>query len=199
MLLAKDGVETVQTRTSFCAPVYPPSNMLLWLQWTSLLLFGFTAEANVTTATDDDPTDTLRVLVGVVMPKYAGSNIHTYKICQDLLLCVPGVPVSTFDSIFKQTSQSITPVSQNTHNILYSDVTEIVDSQNWDPDRVWAEMTSNLVKGIPEPLVIVKNITNGLTRNSVTLGPKQWRKDYGDLLNPFTLFLTPKHCQFKGC
>ena len=199
MLLAKDEVETVHKWTSFCAPVYPPSNMLLWLLWTSLLLFGFTTEANVTTDTDDDPTDNLRVLVGVVMPKYAGSNIHTYKICQDFLLCLPGVPVSTFDSIFKQTSQTITPVSQNTHNILYSDVTEIVNSQNWDPDRVRAEMTSNLVKGIPEPLVIVKNSTNGLTRNSVTLGPKQRREDYGDLLYPFTLFLTPKHCPFKGC
>ena len=46
-------------------------------------------------------------------------------------------------------------------------------------------MTSNLVKGIPQPLVIVRDFKS--KTDKVTLGPEQQTKDYGDLLDGYTV------------
>ena len=46
-----------------------------------------------------------------------------------------------------------------------------------------AEMTSNLVKGIPQPLVVVRDIKS--KTDKVTMGPEQRPKDYGDLLDGY--------------
>ena len=120
------------------------------------------------------------------MPKDAFSNLHTFKICKENN-CVPGTTIATFGRLGPTDQQQIStkPVSKETHSILYSHVTDIMNSQNWGPENLRAEMTSTLVKGIPQPLIIIRNIKNGA--EEVTLGPEQRREDYGDLLERFTV------------
>ena len=133
----------------------------------------------------DCPEVKIKILVGVIMPQYVASNIHTYKICLDKK-CVPGYPIVTFGSVRQQNNPKLSAkgvISKKSHSILYSDVTEIVNSQDWDPDKIRAEMTSNLVKGIPQPLVVVRDIKS--KTDKVTLGPQQRPKDYGDLLDGY--------------
>ena len=72
----------------------------------------------------DCPEVKIKILVGVIMPQYVASNIHTYKLCLDKK-CVPGYPIATFGS-FKQQNNPKLPekggISKKSHTILYSDV-----------------------------------------------------------------------------
>ena len=116
-----------------------------------------------------------RVIVGVIMPQLIKSDIHTYEICQDEE-CVPGGSVSTFG--YKEDIDTEKKVSKKTHVILYDEITDLVKSIRWTADKMEARMTTNLVTGMPQPLVIVRSNE----KESVLLPPKQRREDYGDLL-----------------
>ena len=124
-----------------------------------------------------------KILVGVVMPKYVASNLHTFKICQDKV-CVPGFTIATFGS-GKQKILENRGISKKSHTIIYSDVTETVNSKGWDPEKVYAEMTSFLVKGTPKPLVIIRNIKSSAEK--IKLGPQQRAEDYGDLMDGYSV------------
>ena len=119
-----------------------------------------------------------RFIVGVIMPKNIKSNFHTYKVCQEKE-CVPGGSVSTFG--YKEQEDTEKRVSKENHMVLYDEITELVKSKKWTAEKIEALMTTNLVTGMPQPLIIVRSND----KETVMLGPQQRREDYGDLLDDF--------------
>ena len=121
-----------------------------------------------------------RTIVGIIVPKKVASDVHTFEICQDKE-CIPGGSVSTFG--YKEKEISGARVSKESHRVLYTEITELVRSKKWKAEKLEAHMTTNLVEGMPQPLVIVRSNEKEI----VTLGPQQKREDYGDLLDFFYL------------
>ena len=116
-----------------------------------------------------------RTIVGVIMPNGIKSEFHTYEICHEKV-CVPGGTVATFG--YKEQKDTAKTVSKKTHRVMYDEITELVVSLKWTPFKISAHMTSNFVKDIPQPLVIIRQDV----KEMIMLGPEMNREDYGDLI-----------------
>ena len=68
-----------------------------------------------------------------------------------------------------------------------TDVTDLVKKQGWNgrEKSLVARLTSNAVKNLPEPVVIVEQMGK-MGRARIILNPKENRRSYGDLLEKYS-------------
>ena len=125
-------------------------------------------------ATDKDGKSLVKVFVGVVLPKVAPSGINAFDLCQDEK-CVNAGMVGTLG---KTTTHADNPseaqIDDKNFYITEVDVTEVMDKQGWTLKKpLVAKMTNSMVGGLPEPVVIVKELGKGgkVVRRNVTLSP----------------------------
>ena len=75
-------------------------------------------------------------------------------------------------------------MDSDTHKLTEFDVTDLMDEQGWDvEDDVEAVLTSSLVEGLPQPVIIRKF---GQAKE-VKLPKGQTLEDYGDLLDDYSI------------
>ena len=76
-------------------------------------------------------------------------------------------------------------VDSSSHKLTEYDVTDLVDEQGWDlEDDLQAVLTSSLVEGLPEP-VIIRRFRGQL--GEVKIPRDQTLADYGDLLDNYSI------------
>ena len=128
------------------------------------------------------------VLVGVILPKKAPSGIHTFELCLGSK-CIPAGQVATFGA---GSSTSSKRVDTNTHKVVEYDVTDLVNSARWlyeNVDRLTSRLTSNVVEGLPGPIVIkrARVSSGGGSGGQVRLPGGHRLEDYGNLLEKYDI------------
>ena len=123
-----------------------------------------------------------RIFIGVVTPKMMPSGFTTFDLCL-AGRCVDAGKVASFGSrTFSSTSQE---VDSSTHKLTEYDVTDLVAEQSWDMDYdLQALLTSSLVEGLPEP-VIIRRFRG--QPGEVDMPTGQTIADYGDLLDDYSI------------
>ena len=122
------------------------------------------------------------IFVGVVTRKMMPSGFTTFDLCL-AGTCVEAGRLASFGSRNTNTSPT-QEVDSDTHKLTEFDVTDLMDEQGWDvADDVQAVLTSSLVEGLPQPVIISKfgqakevKLPKGLTL-----------EDYGDLLDEYSI------------
>ena len=80
---------------------------------------------------------------------------------------------------YRNLSSTSEEVDSSSHKLTEYDVTDLVDEQNWDVDgELQAVLTSNLVAGLPEPVII--------RRFRGQPGEVEVPRGYGDLLDSYS-------------
>ena len=127
-------------------------------------------------------TPRTRIFIGVVTPKMMPSGFTTFDLCL-AGRCVDAGKVASFGSrTFSSTSQE---VDSSTHKLTEYDVTDLVAEQSWDVDNdLQALLTSSLVEGLPEP-VIIRRFRG--QPGEVDMPTGQTIADYGDLLDDYSI------------
>jgi len=122
-----------------------------------------------------------RILIGVVTPKMMPSGFTTFDLCK-AGRCVEAGKVASFGVRMANSSQE---VDSSSHKLTEYDVTDLVDEQGWDlEDDLQAVLTSSLVEGLPQPLVIRR--FRGQP-GEVKMPRDQTLADYGDLLDNYSI------------
>jgi len=86
---------------------------------------------------------------------------------------------------FRNLSSTSQEVDSSSHKLTEYDVTDLVDKQSWDvDDELQAVLTSSLVAGLPEP-VIIRRFQGQPGEVQVPRG--QTLEDYGDLLDSYSI------------
>ena len=122
-----------------------------------------------------------RILIGVVTPKMMPSGFTTFDLCK-AGRCVEAGKVASFGVRMANSSQE---VDSSSHKLTEYDVTDLVDEQGWDlEDDLQAVLTSSLVEGLPEP-VIIRRFRG--QPGEVKIPRDQTLADYGDLLDNYSI------------
>ena len=128
------------------------------------------------------PRRPAEVFVGVVLPKMAPTGIHIFQICLGNR-CISAGQVATFGSSMSSTSSQ--RVDTSTHMVVEYDVTELVDSLGWFGLELTARLTSSVVAGLPEPVVIER--FGGSSGGEINLAKGDNLADYGNLLEKYDI------------
>ena len=126
--------------------------------------------------------EVVRIFIGVVTPKMMPSGFTTFDLCLGGT-CVEAGRLASFGSRNANTS-STQEVNSDTHKLTEFDVSDLLDEQGWNIfSPLEAVLTSSLVEGLPQPVIISKfgqakevKLPKGLTL-----------KDYGDLLDEYSI------------
>ena len=122
------------------------------------------------------------------MPRAAPSGVSAFDLCQGGK-CVEGGEVSTFGSTFEPVNNTQSRIDDKSFLLVETEVTHIVDEQGWTLKKpLVAKMTSTMVRNLPPPVVILKEIGKGGIAVSwkVTLSPGEERRHYGNLLQKYS-------------
>ena len=123
-----------------------------------------------------------RIYIGVVTPTMMPSGFTTFDLCL-AGRCVDAGKVASFGS--RNPSSTSQDVDSSTHKLTENDVTDLVADQSWDVDNdLQAVLTSSLVGGLPEP-VIIRRFQG--QPGEVELPKGQTLADYGDLLDSYSI------------
>ena len=122
-----------------------------------------------------------RIFIGLVTPKMMPSGYTTFNLCQ-LGRCVEAGKKASFGSP-NSNSISSQNVDSSSHRLTEYDVTDLVAEQRWDVlDPLEARLTSSLVEGLPQPVIIVRYQGGP---GEVHMPQGQNGADYGDLLDRY--------------
>ena len=131
----------------------------------------------------------VKVLVGVVLSKDSPSGINAFDLCQGGE-CVKADHVSTFGISSKRADKpSEERIDKKNYQLTEVDVTAVMEKQGWTLEKdLTAKMTSTMMEGLPEPVVILKELgkSGKIVQSKVTLSPKEKRSRYGDLLEGYS-------------
>merc|ERR1711962_579424 len=131
---------------------------------------------------DSSVRERMVISIGVVTRKMMPSGFTTFDLCSGGT-CVEAGRLASFGSRDVNTS-STQEVDSDTHKLTEFDVTDLMDEQGWDvEDDVQAVLTSSLVGGLPQPVIISKF---GQAKE-VKLPKGQTLEDYGDLLDEYSI------------
>ena len=122
------------------------------------------------------------------MPRIAPSGISTFDLCQGGK-CVEGGKVATFGSTSVPVENHKSQIDDKNFQLMKTQVTHIVDEQGWTLKKpLVAKMTSTMVRNLPKPVVILKEIGKGgiVVNWKVTLSPGEERRHYGNLLQKYS-------------
>ena len=127
-------------------------------------------------------TVSLRILIGVILPKTMPSGYTTFDLCL-AGRCVKAGKVTSFGS--RNSSSFSQEIDSSSHRLREVDVTDLVEKQGWDvEDNLQAVLTSSLVAGLPTPVIVRK--FQGLP-GEVQVPSGQTLEDYGDLLDSYSI------------
>ena len=123
-----------------------------------------------------------RIFIGVITPKMMPSGFTTFDLCL-AGRCVEAGKEASFG--FRNLSSTSQEVDSSSHKLTEYDVTDLVDEQSWSvDDELQAVLTSSLVTGLPEP-VIIRRFRGQPGEVQVPRG--QTLEDYGDLLDSYSI------------
>ena len=135
-----------------------------------------------------------RVSVGLVLPLVAPSGMNTFELCQDGK-CVEAGRLGTFGAPSKSNSSGNDyqeseppPIDEKNYFLRDTDVTAVVDEQGWTLKKpLEARMTSSVLDNLPDPVVIVKQLSKEgkVEKASLYLSPKEYPRRYGNLLKKY--------------
>ena len=132
----------------------------------------------------------VKVYVGVVMPRLAPGGIHTFNLCQDGN-CVKGGRASTWGA-FNDVWPKLQPgevVDDEKFLIYEAGVSDVLRDEGWSFLKpLEAKMTTNLIKNLPEPVVIIKTFGKGrkIKRIKLRFSPNDKREHFGNLLDKYS-------------
>lgn len=143
----------------------------------------FLRDAGTQTLSGDPPSrQRTRIFIGVVTPKMMPSGFTTFDLCL-AGRCVEAGKVASFGS--RNSSSTSQEVDSSSHKLTEYDVTDLVAEQSWDvDDELQAVLTSSLVRGLPEP-VIIRRFRG--QPGEVQMPRGQTLTDYGDLLDNYSI------------
>ena len=151
----------------------------------------------------------LRFFVGGVIPKMAGSGSTLFQLFQDkkqAKTMKDGESPSkekkwifggSFDTFGRSSPQPVNLLGKgrsarrkaDSKNAVITEleVTNVLVEEDWSPDKpLIARLLSGILKDVPQPLVIVKELRSDLwVPVLVTLNPSESIDNYGDLLVPY--------------
>ena len=151
----------------------------------------------------------LRFFVGGVIPKMAGSGSTLFQLFQDkkqAKTMKDGESPSkekkwifggSFDTFGRSSPQPVDLLGKgrsarrkaDSKNAVITEleVTNVLVAEDWSPDKpLIARLLSGILKDVPQPLVIVKELRSDLwVPVLVTLNPSESIDNYGDLLVPY--------------
>ena len=130
----------------------------------------------------------VKVYVGVVMARPAPSGMHFFNLCQDGD-CVKGGSASTFGAGDWPKLQPGEVVDDEKFKILEVDVSDVLRDQGWSFFKpLEAKMTTNLIKNLPEPVVVIKTYGKGgkLVESKLIFNSNEKRERYGNLLDKYS-------------
>ena len=131
----------------------------------------------------------VKTFVGVVLSKDSPSGVNAFDLCQDGE-CVKASHVSTFGINSKHADKPSEPrIDKENYKLTEVDVTAVMEKQGWTLKKdLTAKMTSTVMEGLPEPVVILKELGKGgkIVQSKVVLSPKEKRSHYGDLLEEYS-------------
>ena len=122
------------------------------------------------------------------MPRIAPSGLSTFDLCQGGK-CVEGGKVATYGSTSVPVNNHKSQIDDKNFQLMKTQVTHIVDEQGWTLKKpLVAKMTSTMVRNLPPPVVILKEIGKGgiVVSWKVTLSPGEERRHYGNLLQKYS-------------
>ena len=112
------------------------------------------------------------------------SGFTTFDLCLEEL-CVEAGKIASFGSHNTNPSQE---VDSSSLKLTEYEVTDLVAEQSWDEDDdLHAVLTSSLVAGLPEP-VIIRRFRG--QQGEVKMPRGQTLEDYGDLLDNYSIVNT---------
>ena len=131
----------------------------------------------------------VQVYVGVVMIQVAPSGMHFFNLCQDGK-CVKGGWVSTFGAMGGWPKLKPGEVVDDKKFLIYEDdVSHVLRDQGWSFLKpLEAKMTTNLIKNLPEPVVIIKTFgkRGKLVEVKLKFNSNEKRERYGNLLDKYS-------------
>ena len=137
----------------------------------------------------------VKVYVGVVMARLAPTGMHFFNLCQDGD-CVKGGRVSTFGGRAGDWPklQPGEVVDDEKFKILEVDVSDVLRDQGWSFFKpLEAKMTTNLIKNLPEPVVIIKAFIyeepggRKVVEVKLKFNSNETRERYGNLLDKYSI------------
>ena len=136
-----------------------------------------------------------KVYVGVVMPRLAPGGIHTFNLCQDGN-CVKGGRASTWGA-FNDVWPKLQPgevVDDEKFLIYEAGVSDVLRDEGWSFLKpLEAKMTTNLIKNLPEPVVIIKTFEpeergrRKVVEVKLKFNSNEKRERYGNLLDKYSI------------
>ena len=144
----------------------------------------FLRDAGTQVLSGDSPSRLrTRIFIGVVTPKMMPSGYTIFDLCL-AGRCVEAGKEASFG--YRNLSSTSQEVDSSTHKLTEYDVTDLVDEQSWGvDDELQAVLTSSMVAGLPEP-VIIRRFRG--QPGEVEEGPRgQTLEDYGDLLDSYSI------------
>jgi len=135
----------------------------------------------------------LKVFVGGVLPKMVGSGSTLFQLHQD----EKWIDAGSFFTFGRRFSRSVNllrrrswvrhAVDSTTHYIAELEVTNVLIEEGWSAEEpLVARLVSGVLRNVPQPLVIVKELHNDIwIPTTVNLHPAERADSYGDLLGTF--------------
>ena len=132
----------------------------------------------------------VQVYVAVVMPQVDPTGSHDFGLCQDGK-CVKGGSVSTFGAFDDEWTKlkSGEVVDKENFLIFEVDVSDVMVKEGWSFLKpLEAKMTTNLIKNLPEPVVVIKTYGKGgkLVESKLIFNSNEKRERYGNLLDKYS-------------
>ena len=129
--------------------------------------------------------------VGVVLPKSAPTGNNNFELCR-FGSCVPGGTVGTFGGTTARSSNDYAGFDDQNYFLRDTDVTDVISEQGWSlDDPITVRMTESVVGNLPEPVVIIKKLSeDGNMDNdkaTITLNPKASPARYGNLIKGYAM------------
>ena len=135
----------------------------------------------------------LKVFVGGVLPKMVSSGSTLFQLHQD----EKWIDAGSFFTFGRRFSRSVNllrrrswvrhAVDSTTHYIAELEVTNVLIEEGWSAEEpLVARLVSGVLRNVPQPLVIVKELHNDIwIPTTVNLHPAERADSYGDLLSTF--------------
>ena len=130
----------------------------------------------------------VQVYVGVVMARPAPSGMHFFNLCQDGD-CVKGGSASTFGAGDWPKLQPGEVVDDKKFLIYEAGVSDVLRDEGWSFLKpLEAKMTTNLIKNLPEPVVVIKTFDKRgkLVESKLIFNSNEKRERYGNLLDKYS-------------
>ena len=132
--------------------------------------------------------------VGAVLPRMAPSGKTLFQLCQNKE-CIHAGQFGTFGMDFSEavnlldmTGLGEWRVNSSTHFIAESEVTNILNQEQWSAEEpLVARLSYGVLQDVPQPLVIIKELhgDNVFVPKIVNIHPEENVDNYGDLVQSY--------------